>query len=187
MLRMKTKEEWTEKHRNVTRKLVLEGGWVQQRLFDIGWSDESVKLVTKSTIAQNGTNSDVRSQRLSESGSKKRGPQRRSGSGKKRYCEAFSQVCKSGSLTSTKSWSMPAEGFKGHVATDGSLPGNAGKWGTCASAVVQLDYDEEMGPLHAVYGSMEAELEVQRTIKRAERTAFLCLLKRVIVPIKNAC
>ena len=37
----KTKEEWTEKHRNVARKLILEGGWVQQRLFDIGWSDES--------------------------------------------------------------------------------------------------------------------------------------------------
>ena len=28
-----------------------------------------------------------------------------------------------------KSWSMPAEGFKGHVATDGSLLGKAGKWG----------------------------------------------------------
>ena len=25
-----------------------------------------------------------------------------------------------------KSWGMPAEGFKGHVATDGSLLGNAG-------------------------------------------------------------
>ena len=26
-----------------------------------------------------------------------------------------------------KSWCMPAEGFKGHVATDGSLLGSAGK------------------------------------------------------------
>ena len=34
-------EEWTEKHRNVARKLVLEGGWVHKRLFDIGGSDES--------------------------------------------------------------------------------------------------------------------------------------------------
>ena len=33
--------EWTEKHRNVARKLVLEGGWVQKKLYDIGWSDES--------------------------------------------------------------------------------------------------------------------------------------------------
>ena len=41
LLRMKTNEEWTEKHRNVARTLVLEGGWVQKKLFDIGWSDES--------------------------------------------------------------------------------------------------------------------------------------------------
>ena len=27
-----------------------------------------------------------------------------------------------------KNWCMPAEGFKGHVATDGSLLGIAGKW-----------------------------------------------------------
>ena len=31
-----------------------------------------------------------------------------------------------------------------------------------------------------VSGSVEAEFEVQRTIKRAELTAFVCLLKRVI-------
>ena len=41
LLRKKTKEKWTEKHRNVAIKLILEGVWVQQRLFDIGWSDES--------------------------------------------------------------------------------------------------------------------------------------------------
>ena len=31
---------------------------------------------------------------------------------------------------------------------------------------------------------MEAECEVQRTVQRAELTAFLCLLRRVIGPIK---
>ena len=41
LMRKKTKEDWTEKHRNVARKLFQEGGWVQRRLFDIGWSDES--------------------------------------------------------------------------------------------------------------------------------------------------
>ena len=59
---------------------------------------------------------------------------------------------------------MPAEGFKGHVATDGSLLGTSGKWGECA--VVQLDCGEELEPLHGMYGSMEAV------------TAFLCLLKK---------
>ena len=40
LLRKKTNEEWTEEHRKVARKLVLEGGWVQKKVFDIGWSDE---------------------------------------------------------------------------------------------------------------------------------------------------
>ena len=31
---------------------------------------------------------------------------------------------------------------------------------------------------------MDAELEVQRTIKRAELTAFLCLLKKIFGSIK---
>ena len=38
--------------------------------------------------------------------------------------------------------------------------------------------------LHGMYGSLDAGLEVQRTIKRKELTAFLCLLKKVIAPIK---
>ena len=58
-------------------------------------------------------------------------------------------------------------------ATDGTLLGSAGKWTACGWAVVQLDSADEMGPLHGMYGSMEAEREVQRTIKRAELTAFL--------------
>ena len=41
LLRKKTTGDWTGRNRNVARKLVLEGGWVQKKLFDIGWSDES--------------------------------------------------------------------------------------------------------------------------------------------------
>ena len=71
------------------------------------------------------------------------------------------------------------------MATGGSLLGAAGKWRECCWAVwCSLDYDEEMGPLHGMCGSVEAELEVQRTIKRAEMTAFLCLLRKVSGPIK---
>ena len=40
-LRKKTKEDWTEKHRNVARQLISEGGLVQKKLYDSGWSDES--------------------------------------------------------------------------------------------------------------------------------------------------
>ena len=32
--RKKVTEDWTENHRNVARKIFLEGGWVQKRLFD---------------------------------------------------------------------------------------------------------------------------------------------------------
>ena len=73
---------------------------------------------------------------------------------------------------------MPAGGFKGHVATDGSLLGTAGKWRACVWSVVQLDYDEELGPLHGMYGSVNAEFQVQRTIKRAELPAFYCAFSR---------
>ena len=83
-----------------------------------------------------------------------------------------------------KSWGLAAEGFKGHVATDGSSLGNAGKWRACGWAVVQLDYDGEMGPLYGMCGSMEAAYEVQRTIKRVELTAFLCFFRKVCGPIK---
>ena len=85
LLRKKTKEEWTEKHRNVARKLALEGGWVQKRLFDIGWSDESK---CQACHKEEGTEThmlflclewhEVRRsfQKLSESGGRKREPQR---------------------------------------------------------------------------------------------------------------
>ena len=79
---------------------------------------------------------------------------------------------------------MPTEGFNGHVATDDSLLGTAGKWTAYGWAVVQSDCEEEMVPLHGMYGSVEAVFEVQRTVKRAELTAFLCLLRKVIGPIK---
>ena len=47
---------------------------------------------------------------------------------------------------------------------------------------VELDH-EEMAPMHEIYETLNAELEVQRTIKRAELTAFLCLFRRFFGPI----
>ena len=41
LLRKKVRRDWTEKHCDVARRFFLEGGWVQKRLFDIGWSDVS--------------------------------------------------------------------------------------------------------------------------------------------------
>ena len=42
ILRRKTKDSWTHKHRHVMRKLVVEGGRVQKRMYDVGMSDEEV-------------------------------------------------------------------------------------------------------------------------------------------------
>ena len=44
---------------------------------------------------------------------------------------------------------------------------------------VQLEHDEEMGPMRGMYGTLEAGLEVHRNVKRAVLTAFACLLKKV--------
>ena len=46
--------------------------------------------------------------------------------------------------------------------------------------MVQVDHDEVMELMHGMYGTLDAELELQRTFKRAELTAFLCLLRKAI-------
>ena len=48
--------------------------------------------------------------------------------------------------------------------------------------MVQLDHDEEMGPMHGTYGTLDAEPDVQRTIKRAELADFLCFLRKAVGP-----
>ena len=69
-------------------------------------------------------------------------------------------------------WGTPAEGPRDHVDTGGSLLGVAGKWCACGWSVVPLDRDEEMLPIRGMYGTLDADLDVQRTIKRAELTLF---------------
>ena len=52
---MKTKEEWTDKHRHVARKLVLEGGWVHEGFSAlVGQMKANAKLVTKRSGGWNG-------------------------------------------------------------------------------------------------------------------------------------
>ena len=48
--------------------------------------------------------------------------------------------------------------------------------------MARLDYDEEMEPSHGIYGSIKAEFEVQRTIKRADVLSMPS--QEVIGPIK---
>ena len=91
--------------------------------------------------------------------------------------------CRKWESAKHKSWGFPAEGFRDHVTIGGSLLGVSGRWNACGWSVVQLDHDEEMGPMHGMYRTLDAELvEVQRTIQQAEFTAFLCLLRKAIGP-----
>ena len=54
--------------------------------------------------------------------------------------------------------------------------------GACGWSAIYLDHDEEMGPMHGMYGTLDAGLEEERTMKKAELTAFLCLLRKAIGP-----
>ena len=48
--------------------------------------------------------------------------------------------------------------------------------------MVQLDYDKEDEPRSSMYGTMLAELEVQRMIRRAELWAFTMALAGLVGP-----
>ena len=165
LLRKKTKDDWTEKHRNVARKVFLEGGWVQKQLFDIGWSDESECQACRK-----------------EEGTEKHRLHHCPGWNEGR-CQ-IPEACRKteqNAKTSKKEWKwqrgivtqwnrghfgmekwesekhkscgMPAEVFKGHVVTDGSLLGPLGSgehvagqwcdwimmknWGPCMGCTAQ--------------------------------------------------
>ena len=55
-----------------------------------------------------------------------------------------------------------------HIAIDGSRKGVSVRDADCGWPVVQLDYDGEDEPWYVVFVTMLAELDVQRTIKRAD-------------------
>ena len=61
---------------------------------------------------------------------------------------------------------MPVESFRAHVTTGALVLGVSGRWSACGWSVVQLDHAEEMEPMHEMYETLDAELEVQPTIKK---------------------
>ena len=56
-LRIKTSENWTPKNQHVMKKLVVEGGWAQQRLYDTEWSDEKIFQGCKEEEVRRSTDS----------------------------------------------------------------------------------------------------------------------------------
>ena len=57
LLRRKTKDEWTDKHRHVERKMALEGGWVQR---DSSPKEGKVKASAKHVTKRKGTEKHTR-------------------------------------------------------------------------------------------------------------------------------
>ena len=159
------KRNWTEKHRNVARKIFLKGGWTQKRLFDIGWSDTSQCQACKK---EEGTEKNrlyhcpewyevrreipepFRKWEQKTRTSKKEWKWQRGivvhFLSESQWNRGHFSVTKWES-GKHKSWGMAVEGLKGHVGTNGSLLGKTGKWRACGWAVVQMAYDEETGPL----------------------------------------
>ena len=85
-----------------------------------------------------------------------------------------------------RSWGL---GLRHHIAIDSSLKGMCGRHGACGS-VVQLDHDGEFEPMHGYFGAIEAGIEMQRTIHRAELTEFgmvLGLCVPATVHMENVC
>ena len=156
---------------------------MQKRLFDIRWSDESecqacqkrgrhrkVQALPQHRIKRHQTGETRGFQNMgAEYGSKKREPQLGSESGKEvlvRILLSESQwnwghvIVKKWESEKHKSWSMPAEGFKGHAATNGSrlvsLENGEHVVGQWCSWIMKRRWSGCM------YGSVEAEFEVQR-------------------------
>ena len=136
LLRKKAKGVWTERHRNVARKIFVEGGWTQKGLFEIGWSDISE---CQSCKTEEGTEKhrlyhcpEWHAGRRDVPESFRKWEQKAKTSKKEwkwqrgivahPLSESHFSVTKWES-EKHRSWGVPVEVFKGHVATDGSLLG----------------------------------------------------------------
>ena len=80
-----------------------------------------------------------------------------------------------------KCWGMPGEGFKGHVATDGSLLGQTGQWEHVVWAVVQLDYGEEMG------FCMGGRIRGSGALQEGGVDSLLCLFRKSMCSHQDSC
>ena len=150
LLRKKVRENWTEKHRNVARKIFLEGGWTQKRLFDIGWSDISQCqachmeertekhmpyhcpkwLTVRRHIPEGFRKWEQKAKTWKKEWKWQRGT----------VVHPLSENQWNRGHFRMKMWGMEVEGFRGHVATGDTLFGKTGKWRACGWAVVHPEW-----------------------------------------------
>ena len=76
------------------------------------------------------------------------------------------------------------DGFNGHVATGRLLVRRTVKWRAFGWAVVQLVYDEELGLLHGMYGSVEGRNRGPAHHQEGGADGLLMPLNRVIGPVR---
>ena len=145
LLRRQTNEAWTDKHRNVTRKLVVkEDGRrkeytilvVLTKRCVVDVTNEKARRSTDCITARRGRKLETRSQKTWGNGSKGPKPQRKIGRGRKESRRALCVKVNGRKTHLTlrrwesekhKSWVIPVEGFRNYVATDGSLLGVSGR------------------------------------------------------------
>ena len=133
---------------------------MQNRLFDIGWSNESKCQALSQRgwyrKAQTPPLSGAKSQRPAECGNKKQERRRKNGSGKEvllRLLQNESQWSRgpfqfeSGSLRSTHVGAFQQKGSKAMQLQMGSLLGMTRQRGACGWSGAQLDYDEDLGTI----------------------------------------
>ena len=171
VLRRKASELW------MMRKLVVEGGLVQKQLYDIGWSDEKdVKDVarrkaqrnTGSVIVRRGKKSDMGSPRNGESGSRQQKCPNKIDDGKEDSLRTLQMKASCTGASGQQRW--VSKQHRNWGWPDGSLFGASGKWERGCSGLQLNDGNE--GPMFGTCGTLQANLEVQRTIKRAKQTVF---------------
>ena len=156
-LKRKVSHRRTARHAAQAWSWVIGGSWKQQRLYDRNLGGQQELQVLRSRKYG-------QAQTVSLQGVER----------ERKQNDQLGELECTASLGSRRGSRM--EGFRSHVAICGSVKGVSGKDAACGWAVVQLDCDTEEEPWLAIYGSILAELEVQRTIKSAEIWAFTMAL-----------
>ena len=137
LVRKKGKGDWTEKHRNVDRKIFLEGGWTQKKIVRY-WmvGQQSVSRLSEGGKAQarqlsgiarsearySGSFQEMRAKDDSIKGRREMAEHPLSGS----QWNRGNFRMKMWESEKHQSWSVQVEGFRSHLATDGSLLGQTG-------------------------------------------------------------
>ena len=181
VLKGKTLQNWTAIHANSVRKMITEGGWgcKSDCLTSVGRMRTCAKDVGKKKDGEGllWIAANVRDNMLEKM--KKWSQKDRSSVQDWQWQGGMVPNCvrdegrRRRHLTvhrwesdKFRDWNLHVPGFRDYMAAHGSRKGMLVDFGACGWAVVELVHDGEPGLMHGLFGTMEVELEVQRTILR---------------------